>query len=313
MRRAVIAIGVLALAVAFGPPLAGRFLGWGPDRSTLPPPGRSVAIGDGLALNVVEMGNGTPVVLVHGLPSNIGDWAELPRELAERGHRALAYDRVGYGWSSRPAEGADAYTYDSNARQLGELLDALGIGSAALVGWSYGGGVVQVFATEHPERVSRLVLVGAVGPALAGEGEPIERLSRSPIGPPLFAWAMSFAPLARAATRAPLAEAFSGEANVPSGFHDRTIAQLALPGTVTAWIEEGRRSDVSTLHPERVSVPTLVIQGSDDRSVPRAVGEDLARRLPDADLLIIEGGSHMLPVTHGDLLADRIASWLAHP
>ena len=85
------------------------------------PRDRSVAIGDGLELNVRELGTGSPVVLVHGLPSNIGDWAGVPDALAALGHRVVVYDRVGYGWSSRPPVAGDAYTLGSNARELGCL------------------------------------------------------------------------------------------------------------------------------------------------------------------------------------------------
>src|SRR5262245_13427849 len=157
MRKLLALFLAAAMAVVFVLPLvfAGRA-----DLSSVPPRGRAVAIGDGLTLNVEEHGEGTPIVLVHGLPSNIGDWAALPDRLAALGHHVVVYDRIGYGWSSRAPDGTDAYTLPANSRQLGALLDALGIERATLVGWSYGGGIVQRFAAEHPERVSRLVLLG---------------------------------------------------------------------------------------------------------------------------------------------------------
>lgn len=312
MRR--IALGLAALAaLVWLPPRCTPALGLGPDPATLPPPARAVAIGDGLALNVVEVGSGPPVVLVHGLPGNVGDWAEQPDALARRGRRAIAYDRIGYGWSSRAAaEDGDAYTVAANARALAGLLDALGIERAALVGWSYGGAVVQTLAVEAPERVSHLVLVGAVGPALADvRGDLVEALARSRFGVAAFRWVAAVPPVGRWTTGGALATAFSGAAHVPPGFLDRTRAQLAMEGTLEAFVAEMQRMDARALAPERIAVPALVVHGSDDRSVPLAVGEDLARRLPHGELRVVEGGSHMLPVTHGDRLAEEIHAWLA--
>lgn len=170
MRGRRVALGVLAagaglVLLAAGPPLAARWLGWGADRAALPPPGRLVPIGDDLALNVVEVGSGPPVVLVHGLPSSAADWGDTPARLAARGHRVIAYDRVGYGFSSRGSQAPERYTYGSNARDLLALLDALGLERVPLVGWSYGGAVVQTAAAMAPERVPRLVLLAKIGRA----------------------------------------------------------------------------------------------------------------------------------------------------
>lgn len=312
MRKLALALLALA-ALGWLPPRCSSALGLGPDPATLPPPARAVPIGDGLALNVVETGSGPPVVLVHGLPGNIGDWAELPEALARRGRRAIAYDRIGYGWSSRAAaEDHGAYTVGANARALAALLDALGIERVALVGWSYGGAVVQTLAVEAPERVSHLVLVGAVGPALADvRGDAIDALARSRFGLAVFRWVAAVPPVARWTTGGALATAFSGAARVPPGFVERTRAQLAMEGTLEAFVAEVRRMDARALSPERIAAPALVLHGSDDRNVPLAVGEDLARRLPQGELQVVEGGSHMLPVTHGDRLAEDVHAWLA--
>ena len=253
-------------------------------------------------------------MLVHGLPSNIGDWGGVPDALAARGHRVIVYDRVGYGWSSRPPVAGDAYTLGSNARELGGLLDQLGLARAALVGWSYGGGIVQQFALAHPERVTQLVLLGSVGPALDDEPTDwIGKLGNSPLGPPLFRTLTSIPPLARPVLEDALAEVFSGAEHVPAGWTERSAAQMALPGTVDAWLAEQRNGGYPALRPEAIETPTLVLQGSDDRSVHVAVAEDLAQRLPDGELVVVEGGSHMLPVTHPDLVAAQVHAWMEKP
>lgn len=310
VRRAAAIIALLLIALLVGLPMLGR----APDPSVLPPRDRSVAIGNGIELNVTDLGAGSPIVLVHGLPSNIGDWASVPAKLAALGHRVIVYDRAGYGWSSRPPVAGDAYTLGSSARDLAALLDQLGIPRAALVGWSYGGGVVQTFALEHPERVSQLVLLGSVGPSISPEpGDFIDRLGRSPIGPAVFRYVISVPPLGRGVLEGALAEVFSGANHIPPGFADRSAAQMALPGTVDSWLAESRNQGYADLRPEAIQTPTLVLHGDDDRAVPAPVAEDLAKRLPNGKLVVAKGGSHMLPVTDPDFVAAQVHEWVSQP
>jgi pimeloyl-[acyl-carrier protein] methyl ester esterase len=72
-----------------------------------------------------------------------------------------------------------------------------------------------------------------------------------------------------------------------------------------------QRYDAGVLRPEEIGVPALVLHGTDDRSVAFATGEDLARRIPGARLEAIEGGSHMVPATHPDALAESIHRFVA--
>lgn len=308
MRRLILFVG-LVLAVALVPPL----LAPGPDRRALPPAGRLVPVGHGIELAVTELGSGAPVVLVHGLPSSAADWGDVPRALAALGHHVVVYDRAGFGFSSRPPAVAGSYTLTSSARDLRGLLDVLGIQRTSLVGWSYGGGVVQVLAQESPERVSDLVLLGSVGPHYEEKREePIAfRLVSTPLGLPLLRWARGVPPLGRAMTHQALVDAFSGAERIPPGWEARTEAMLALPGTLRSYTLESRRMDVSVLRPEEIRVPTLVLQGEADRLVSAAVARDLAHRIPGATLTLVPGGSHMLPATHPELVARDIHAFLA--
>ena len=87
----------------------------------LPPPGRRVELSRGVGVNVIEEGEGPPVVLVHGHPGSAYDWRHLMPRLAGRGLRALAYDRVGWGHSDWRAKGS--FTVDANAKELLALLE----------------------------------------------------------------------------------------------------------------------------------------------------------------------------------------------
>ena len=301
-----LALGLAVVILA--PPMLVRLFEWGrPDPGLLPPHGKAVAIGDGRELNVVEVGGGSPVVLVHGLPSCASDWATLPQKLAALGHRVIAYDRIGFGYSSRPRGTPDQYTYASNARDLGKLLDALDIERATLVGWSYGGAVVQTFAAAAPQRVERLVLVAAVGPAEPEEGDDaLGMILNSSAGAAILNWVGSVPPLSRRMTHDSLVQAFAREKDIPPGWTEYTRAMLALPGTLQSFVWEAQRGHATELHPQALNVPAIVVQGTDDHLVPRFVGEDLQRRLPQSKLVLVPHGSHMLPVTHPDLLAQTI-------
>jgi pimeloyl-ACP methyl ester carboxylesterase len=313
MRRFFVLLLVLLAALAFLPSVLTPLLGLGPDPALLPPPGRGVALGDGTVLNVTEIGRGEPVVFVHGLPGSASDWSVVAEHLAPFGYHTIAYDRAGYGYSTRPAEAPDRYSLASNARDLKGLLDALGIERATLVGWSYGGGVVQTLALEAPQRVSHLVLVGSVGPLEIPdpEGEPIaSRLVRSPIALPLFDWARNVPPLTRSLTHDGLVKAFTDGAAIPLGYEGRTQALLSLPGTLRSYVLEEQRFAPSALRPERITTPALVMQGSEDLLVKPAVAEDLAKRLPNARLVVVPIGSHMLPITDPDEIVRRIQEFL---
>jgi pimeloyl-ACP methyl ester carboxylesterase len=301
LRRLALALAALAAVVLLPPRFAPA-----PDPAELPKPGRRVELGGGQWLNVEERGTGAPVVLVHGLPSNLGDWAGLPERLAAEGLRAIAYDRLGFGLSSRPDPDPGRYTYESNARELAALLDALALERASLVGWSYGGGVATRFASERPERLERLVLLSSVGPSTGG-GDALEVFFSSEF---LLEWVAGVRPLAGRVVAANVARAFSGEAAVPPGWVERTRAMLALPGTLRSFALENARHRGVPLEPERIRAPTLVVCGSADRDTPLPVSEDLARRIPGARLEVIPDGSHMLPVTHADALARAIAGFV---
>jgi len=311
VRRVLLTISLVVLAVFAGLPMLGR----APDLSALPAArDRAVGIGADLELNVSVFGSGSPVVLVHGLPSNIGDWAEVPEKLAALGHRVVVYDRAGYGWSSRPPSRATPTR--SAPMRANSARCSINSASRARRWWvgRTAAGSCRPSPLEHPERVSQLVLLGSVGPAMPDEATDfIGRLGRSPIGPAVFRYVTSVAPLGHAVLAGALAEVFSGAENIPPGFIDRSAAQMALPGTVDSWLAEERNGGYAQLRPEAIEVPALVLHGDGDRSVRKSVAEDLARRLPNAKLVWVEGGSHMLPVTHPDLVAARVHEWAVQP
>lgn len=300
---------LLALIVAalFVPPVGARLFGWGTHQEHLPSVGGPVVVGDGVVINVRDQGKGYPVVLIHGLPGCATDWADTPARLVAAGYRVISYDRVGYGYSNRVEVSDDNFTFESNALELKALLAALGISKAALVGWSYGGGVAQTLARTNPELVSHVALVGSVGPAFRPAANALRALVQSPLAIPLLTWVGSVPPVSAALTWDSVREAFATEAEIPDHWLPYTQAMMALPGTLEAFVTEQRRMDPTSLHPESLAVPAVVIQGALDRLVPTEVASDLARRLPNARLVVDEAGGHMLPVTRPELIATEVS------
>ncbi|HLY75883.1 MAG TPA: alpha/beta hydrolase, partial [Planctomycetota bacterium] len=114
---------------------------------------------DGRRYCVADLGQGPPVVLVHGLGGSLYDWRHLIRPLAEH-RRVIAVDLLGSGESDLPVD--EDYSIPAQARRLRGLLEAMNVVRSDFVGNSYGGGIILRFAEDWPERVTRLVLMNSV-------------------------------------------------------------------------------------------------------------------------------------------------------
>lgn len=114
---------------------------------------------EGHRLAYLDEGNGPPVLLIHGIPTSSLLWRDIIPALAKT-HRVIAPDMLNYGKSDKP-DNADV-SIAAQARLLIGVLDALGIRRADVVSHDIGGGVAQIIAVRHPERVKKLVLSNAV-------------------------------------------------------------------------------------------------------------------------------------------------------
>lgn len=113
----------------------------------------------GHRLAYLEEGDGPPVLLIHGIPTSGLLWRDIIPVLAET-HRVIAPDMLNYGKSDKPAD-ADV-SIAAQSRLMVEVLDALGIRRADVVAHDIGGGVAQIMAVNHPERIRKLVLSNTV-------------------------------------------------------------------------------------------------------------------------------------------------------
>lgn len=226
--------------------------------------------------------DGTLVVLVHGFSVPSFVWDPTYEELLSQGFRVLRYDLYGRGYSDRPDVAYDGALF---VEQLRELLAELGIEDPVdLVGLSMGGPVVASFAATYPERVKRLVFVDPfVGPARAGLvevpgiGEYVAVVYFSRILPTL------------------LAEDFYRPEKVPP-WEGRFREQMRYRGFRRALLRSIRQfmaEDFSGLYAQvgRTGIPTLLVWGRHDQTVPFAHSEEVADLL-NTELLVVEEAGH---------------------
>jgi len=302
MKRILFSALVIVAAVIVLPPV---WYGVFPEEPLqLPAPGRRIPVGGGLEVNAIERGSGSPIVLVHGLPGSAYDWKPTLEALAARGYHVLAYDRVGYGYSD--GRQGEAYTVDANARELLALLENAGLQNATVVGWSYGGSTAMAAALRDPSRIARLVLVGSGG-----------YTENPPTPPPGFQGAMDLmlpwlarVPPAERSLQAAFSQQAFGSSSPPAWWLPQLAANFQRPGTRAAWEGEGATVTWDGPDPEPIDRPILVAHGREDVLVPLSVADWLHERSGNSELWVVEGGGHMLPVTHADFLAHRIAAFI---
>jgi pimeloyl-ACP methyl ester carboxylesterase len=249
---------------------------------------------DDRPVNVIELGEGPPIVFVHGLSGSWQNWLEqLPAFGAE--HRVVALDLPGFGYSPMPSE---KITISGYARTLDATLDALGIDAAALVGNSMGGFVATELAIAFPQRVERLVLAAPAGissyahPSATRALPAIRRLR------PLLALQTGWlAAHADAMTRWPrLREVtLNGVARHPAQLPPELAAEqlrgAGKPGFVDA-LEACLNYDFRDRLPEIVC-PTLIVWGDRDRVISVRDADIFMELIPNSRKAILKDTGHV--------------------
>jgi pimeloyl-ACP methyl ester carboxylesterase len=250
---------------------------------------RSLVV-NGSRVNYVEMGEGPPLVLVHGLSGCWQNWLENIPRFARR-HRVIAPDLPGFGESELPHEEISIPGY---GRFLDAFLGAVGVERASLVGNSMGGFIAAEAAISHPSRVEKLVLVSAAGLVRVGNRQlyALERMARL------------FHPLTAAflARREHLVRRPGLRRRMLYGvvrYPDRIAPEIAYevasgagkPGFLDA-LNAIWEYDFRDRLPE-ISVPTLILWGRNDRIVPVAGAYEYEQLIPNARREIFEDTGHV--------------------
>ena len=254
--------------------------------------------------------SGSPVVLIHGWPLSGRSWEDQVPALIEAGHRAITYDRRGFGKSSQPYGG---YDYDTFAADLAALLEHLDLRDATLVGFSMGGGEVARYISRYgTDRVSKVVLAAAVPPYLYQSADnpegglddaTIEQFKDGVRGDRI-------AFLDEFTTNFFAAGDRSDLISEPSRLYHREIAAFASPkGTlecIDAFSYTDFRDDLS-----KIGVPTLIIHGDSDAIVPFEVsGKRSHEAIANSSLVLIEGAPHGFNATHADQFNRALLDFL---
>ncbi|WP_067671445.1 alpha/beta fold hydrolase [Nocardia miyunensis] len=241
----------------------------------------------GRRLRYVDVGSGTPILLVHGLGGSWQTWLENLPALSSR-YRVIAVDLPGFG-QSQPLP--QPVTIDDLVGSLTALLDELDIGQAVVIGHSLGGLVSMRLADAHPDRVRRLILLSSGGAPL-GEA----RLAAINLGFTAFnaLFALPGVPGLIARRRMLRRTLLRGFTSDPDSLAPQLAAEvipaMRAPGFKAA-ISAGVRAN-RVMNPARITCPVLVIWGENDRILPLAAATELVDNLADARLEVIEGVGH---------------------
>jgi pimeloyl-ACP methyl ester carboxylesterase len=239
---------------------------------------------DGTRLRVIDTGQGTPVVFIHGFGASLYSWRKtLPAVLAA-GYRVIAFDNRGFGFSDKPARGYGNAAY---ARLVAALLDSLSVPSAVLVGHSMGGAIAAEVALAYPDRVRGLVLIDAAG--FGVRWPAILKVGRWP-----GAGGVATALRGRWITGRLLRSTYADPSKVTEADVDQYYAPVSEPGFGRALRGVLREFRFDTLVGRlgAVAAPTLVVWGAEDRWIPVRDGSRLVTELQRGAFIVIPRAGH---------------------
>lgn len=249
------------------------------------------------------LGDGPPVVLVHGTPASSYLWREVAPALAAH-HTVYVWDLLGFG-DSRLEPGV-APSIDRQARTLAELVGHWGLDGPALVGHDIGGAAVLRAHLVHRVPAARLALLDAavLGQWLTPFTEHMRRHAEAYRTMPADVFADLIGPRMRTATHRPMTDAVAEAYLAPwagtAGQH-RWIDQVAA---VTV-------DDTRDLDLERVAVPTMVLWGARDRWLEPATGERLAAAIPGARFVGVPDAGHFVAEDNPRDVSNALLRFLA--
>jgi pimeloyl-ACP methyl ester carboxylesterase len=257
----------------------------------------------GLDINYHDQGEGPALLLIHGSGPGVSAWANWRGVIPElsKKFRVIAPDMAGFGYTAFP-EGY-AFNVDNWVAQVAGLLDTLGLGKVHLLGNSFGGGIALNFARRHPERVEKLVLMGAVSvsfpitPALDlvwGYTPSIPNMRKMM---DVFAWDRSMMTEDLIKLRY--------EASIQRGM-DKVYESL-FPAPRQRWVDMLSQPDGELA---QIKHRTLILHGRDDQVIPLAASIRLLSVLPNADLNVFAHCGHWTQIEQREAFIDAVTSFL---
>ncbi|GBD25248.1 3-oxoadipate enol-lactonase 2 [bacterium HR30] len=256
-----------------------------------------VQVGGGVRLHFLDEGEGSALVLLHGLGGNCHVWDEFVPAFS-RHHRIVRPDLRGFGESDRPP---GPYTLADYTRDLATLLEHLALTEVHLLGISMGGVIAQRFVLDYPERVRSVILVSTsseVGP----------RAQAAWLRLADFVESRGFSESAVDATRS-VSPAFA--ARYPERVRALSEATRQCDPRAYAAAARSVAAYHFTVELSRVQQPVLIFQGLDDQLTPPGGSVKMARALPRARLLLVPEAGHNLPMEQPQAFVYGVLGFLA--
>src|SRR6267154_1518361 len=263
---------------------------------------------DGVRIHYQEAGDqdAPPLILIHGFISSNLVWNEVFLPLAGAGFRVIAPDLPGYGYSDKPVDGE--YTIAAQALAVLGLMDRLEIDRATIVGASYGGAVAALLALDCPERVAKLVLVGAVS-----NDEPKQKLLLRLASVPLLGDLAT--PLflgSRWILRKRTADVYRrlglpiDERKLEARHHllETANTHRAMIRTVRRWSANRISREASLIRQS-----TMLVWGEEDTHIPISEAFRLRDAIPNSRLTVFRNCGHLPPTEYPEKFVEVVAGF----
>lgn len=265
--------------------------------------------GESVKLFYEDLGTGKPVVFIHGWPLNHEMWEYQLAELPKNNFRCIAYDRRGFGKSDRPWE---KYDYDTLADDLKAVLDQLDLHQVTLVGFSMGGGeVVRYISKYGTQRVKKVVLISSVTPFILKTKDNPEGVEKK-----VFDGMVEKLTIDRPAFLADFGKQFYGVNMLHNAVSQPLLdwnQMLCLTSSAKATVDCVRSFSESDFRADlkKINVPTLIIHGDEDKTVPIAIsGDKTAELLPHAKYIVYQDAPHGLFITEKEKLNEDLIDFI---
>jgi pimeloyl-ACP methyl ester carboxylesterase len=259
------------------------------------------------------MGEGPPIVLIHGITSSSESWGEVGTKLAER-HTVLAPDLIGHGQSAKPR---GDYSMGAFASGVRDLMVALGIRPATIVGHSLGGGVAMQFAYQFPERTERLALVSSGG--LGSDVHVLLRAATLP-GSELVLPLLASRPALAAGSKIGRGLERLG-VRLRTDLREMAVGHASLqdPETRAAFIQAMRASIDPTGQRVRgtdrlylaTQLPLLIVWGARDRIIPVEHGRQAHALVPGSRFEVFDRAGHFAYLDEPDRFVALLEDWIS--
>ena len=262
-------------------------------------------------IHYVDYGNkmAQPIILIHGWPLSLQSWEYQIPKIVDAGFRCIAYDRKGFGKSCATWDG---YDYDCLAEDLHALIDELQLKNVVLVGFSMGGGeVVRYIVNYGNKNISKIALISSIIPLVkqtADNENGILQKNLDEIVHQLQTNRLEFLDgfhkgfynyglLKKSVSKEQLDFDFSISS------HASPVATLKA---ALSWMDTDFRKEC-----QMINVPTLIIHGKEDQTVPiKTAGDQASKLIPHVTYIVYEDAPHGLNITHKEQLNMDLVEFL---